>query len=112
MRQSRGVLLPPAPPVRLRRGDLYGVLRAGVLDGALQPGERLPSTRQAAIDYGVSRGMLEEIFAQLTEEGFLRRAVGRGTFVAPAVSRLSAAAPHREMARHPAVPSSRGRSIA
>src|SRR5947207_2972002 len=103
VRQPRGALLPPVPAVRLRRGDLYRVLRAAVLDGVLQPGERLPSTRQAAADYGVSRGMLEEIFAQLTEEGFFKRAVGRGTFVAPAVSRLTAAAPNQEMRRHPAV---------
>src|SRR5258706_15906818 len=89
MRQSRGALLPPVRTTRLRRGDLYGALRAAVLDGVLAPGERLPSTRQAAADYGVSRGMLEEIFAQLTEEGFLQRSVGRGTFVARTVSRLT-----------------------
>ena len=88
MRQSRGALLPPARGERLRRGEVYRVLRAAVLDGVLAPGERLPSTRQAAGDYGVSRGMLEEVFAQLTEEGFLERAVGRGTFVAATVTRL------------------------
>src|ERR1700756_4057119 len=60
-----------------------------MLEGILAAGVRLPSTRQAAADYGVSRGMLEEVFAQLTEEGFLERAVGRGTYVASTVSRLS-----------------------
>jgi len=34
--------------------------------------------------------MLEEIYTQLTEEGFLQRAVGSGTFVAPTISRRSA----------------------
>jgi GntR family transcriptional regulator / MocR family aminotransferase len=110
MRQSRGVLLPPVLKTRLRRGDLYGALRTALLDGALAPGERLPSTRQAAADYGVSRGLMEEIFAQLTDEGFLDRFVGRGTFVAPAVSRLRPSEPHREQGA--AEPSARGRSIA
>lgn len=112
MRQSRGALLPPIPvkrpAKRVRRGDVYGALRAAVLEGVLPPGERLPSTRQAAADYGVSRGMLEEVFAQLTDEGFLRRAVGRGTFVASTVSRLSAPTQRGKAGRT----SSRGRSIA
>ena len=112
MRQSRGALLPPVPAVRLRRGALYGALRAAVLDGVLAPGERLPSTRQAAADYGVSRGMLEEILAQLTEEGFFQRAVGRGTFVASTVSRLSAAAQSKETRRFSPVPSRRGHAMA
>lgn len=108
MRHSQGVLLPPVRPGRLRRGDLYGVLRGAILDGVLAPGERLPSTRQAAADYGVSRGMLEEIFAQLTEEGFVRRSVGRGTFVAPGVSRIAPPAPRRALVAS----SRRGRSLA
>jgi GntR family transcriptional regulator / MocR family aminotransferase len=95
VRRSRGALLPPVGAARLRRGELYRSLRAAVLDGVLAPGERLPSTRQAAADYGVSRGMLEEVFAQLTDEGFLDRAVGRGTFVAQTVSRLTAPATRR-----------------
>jgi GntR family transcriptional regulator/MocR family aminotransferase len=112
MRQSRGALLPPVGEARLHRGDLYGVLRAAVLDGVLAPGERLPSTRQAADDYGVSRGMLEEIFAQLTDEGFLHRAVGRGTFVASTVSRLGTPAESKESKRRSPATSHRGDSLA
>jgi GntR family transcriptional regulator/MocR family aminotransferase len=113
MRRSRGVLLPPALAAgRLRRGDLYRALRAAVLDGLLSPGERLPSTRQAAADYGVSRGMLEEVFAQLTEEGFIERAVGRGSFVAPTVSRLSAPAKRTPEPRRALRASRRGHSAA
>ena len=89
MRRPQGALLPPVSAARVRRGDVYRTLRAALLEGTLPSGERLPSTRQAAADYGVSRGMLEEVFAQLTEEGFLERAVGRGTYVAATVSRLS-----------------------
>jgi len=110
VRRPRGVLLPPVPSARPRRGDLYRTLRAALLDGTLASGDQLPSTRQAAADYGVSRGTLEEVFAQLTEEGFLQRAVGRGTFVASTVSRLSRPA-SGEPRRRPA-PSRRGRRIA
>ncbi|HET6179687.1 MAG TPA: PLP-dependent aminotransferase family protein [Candidatus Sulfotelmatobacter sp.] len=89
MRRPRGVLLPPIRDGRVRRGDLYQALRTAVLDGVFPAGARFPSTRQAAADYGVSRGLLEEVFSQLTDEGFLERAVGRGTFVAAQVARLA-----------------------
>jgi len=94
MRRSRGVLLPPIHVERLRRGDLYRALRAAVLDGVLLAGDRLPSTRQAACDYGVSRGLMEEVFAQLSEEGLFQRTVGRGTFVASPVGWLQNSAKH------------------
>ncbi len=81
-RRSRGVLLPPLPVRRPRRQDVYLALRNGVLQGPLAPGERLPSSRRAAADYGVSRGLIEEVYSQLLEEGLLERAVGRGTFIA------------------------------
>src|SRR5579864_5045375 len=88
MRRPKGVLLPPIRAKRLRRGDLYRALRGAVLEGVLAPGDRLPSTRQAAADYGVSRGLMEEVFCQLTDEGFFQRAVGRGTFIASELARL------------------------
>ena len=112
MRRPKGALLPPLRGKRFRRGDVYGVIRGAVLDGVLAPGERLPSTRQAADDYGVSRGLLEEVFAQLTEEGFLERSVGRGTFVASSVTRLNEPAKRNESRRRPPSPSRRGASIA
>ena len=89
MRQVRGAFLPPVRSARKRRGDLYRAIRAAVLDGTLAAGERLPSSRQAGSDYGVSRGLVEEVFARLTEEGFLQRAVGRGTFVSEQVAKLA-----------------------
>src|ERR1035438_9477425 len=81
-RRSRGVLLPPVPARHPRRADVYLALRNSVLAGLLAPGERLPSSRKAAADYGVSRGLLEEVYSQLMDEGLLERTVGRGTFIA------------------------------
>ena len=88
LRRSRGSSLPPIRAGRIRRRDVYAALRGAVLEGVLRPGERLPSTRLAADDYGVSRGMVEEAYGQLVEEGLLERAVGRGTFVASGAARL------------------------
>ena len=110
MRRPQGAFLPSVSAARVRRGDVYRTLRAAVLDGTLPPRVRLPSTRQAAADYGVSRGMLEEVFAQLTEEGFLERAVGRGTYVASTVSRLSPSAKAKPGQRRSA--SRRGQRVA
>jgi GntR family transcriptional regulator/MocR family aminotransferase len=111
MRQSKGVLLPPIPGRRLRRGDLYHALRSAALEGVLKPGQRLPSTRHAAADYGVSRGLMEEVFCQLTDEGFLERSVGRGTFVAQQLARLEA--PVKTSVRPASVrPSRRGLLVA
>src|SRR5579859_7683419 len=85
-RRSRGVLLPATTQPRPRRGELYRTLREAIIDGAIAAGARLPSSRQTARDYGVSRGLVEEVFAQLTDDGFIERVVGRGTFV---VSRIA-----------------------
>jgi GntR family transcriptional regulator / MocR family aminotransferase len=113
MRGFKGVLLPPIASRKPRRGDLYRALSGAVLEGALGPGDRLPSTRQAAADYGVSRGLLEEVYAQLADEGFLERAVGRGTFIAAQVTGLAkpGKAPSRQR-RSMRGPSRRGAMVA
>jgi GntR family transcriptional regulator/MocR family aminotransferase len=96
----------------VRRRDLYRELRAAVLEGVLAPGERLPSSRQAAADYGVSRGLVEEVFGQLALEGFLERAVGRGTFVAGRTAGLPAPVRGREARRRSPAASRRGLALA
>jgi GntR family transcriptional regulator/MocR family aminotransferase len=111
LRRPRGVLLPPIPVARLRRRDLYRAFRGAVLDGVLAAGERLPSTREAAADYGVSRGLVEEVFAQLTEEGFLLRRVGRGTFVSSRAARLAAPSGEQRERHSPGI-AARGLALA
>jgi len=112
MRKPRGALLPPIRTGRIRRGDLYHAIRIAVLDGTLRSDERLPSSRQAAIDYGVSRGTMEEVYDQLVDEGFLDRIVGRGTFVASRVAGLGASAPLKVKEEVSPRPSRRGLSLA
>ncbi|HKW75058.1 MAG TPA: PLP-dependent aminotransferase family protein [Terriglobales bacterium] len=112
MRRAKGTLLPPIRAGRVRRGELYRVLRTAILDGVLSPGDRLPSTRQAAEDYGVSRGLMEEVFGQLADEGFFERAVGRGTFVSSQVARLHGQSNGNASQRRPrGIPSRRGSAI-
>ncbi|MFI7610074.1 PLP-dependent aminotransferase family protein [Nonomuraea terrae] len=57
-------------------------LRHAMLDGALAPGERLPSTRALAAQLEVSRTVVMEAYQQLYAEGWLDGRHGSGTFVA------------------------------
>jgi GntR family transcriptional regulator/MocR family aminotransferase len=66
--------------------------------GALSLGERLPSTRALARDLSLSRVTVEAAYGQLAIEGYLRRNVGKGSFVAidlGAGSQSPIPAPHR-----------------
>ena len=64
----------------LREG-LCETLRQLIRDGAAAPDERLPSTRHLAQDLKLSRVTVEAAYAQLEAEGYLRRQVGKGSFV-------------------------------
>ncbi|WP_420994155.1 PLP-dependent aminotransferase family protein [Cupriavidus sp. 30B13] len=70
-------------------GQLYRQLRAGIVDGRLAPGERLPSTRDLATRLGVSRKTTLDVFERLIAEGYLRSRAGDGTFVAHEMTRLA-----------------------
>ncbi len=65
--------------------QLYGQIRAAILNRALAGGTRLPSTRTLAQGLGVSRTTVLAAFDQLSAEGYLHSAVGSGTFVTDAV---------------------------
>jgi GntR family transcriptional regulator/MocR family aminotransferase len=61
---------------------LYAALRADIVEGRLSPGTRLPSTRDLASQYGLSRGTIVNGFDQLRAEGYIEGSVGSGTYVA------------------------------
>lgn len=67
---------------RGRRDRLCEALRQAVHGGHAQWGERLPSSRDLAQDLGLSRVTVEAAYTQLETEGYLRRQVGQGSFVA------------------------------
>ncbi|MGH3160283.1 MAG: PLP-dependent aminotransferase family protein [Streptosporangiaceae bacterium] len=64
------------------RSQLETGLRDAIRDGRLQPGERLPSSREFARELGVSRGLVQECYGQLLSEGYLDSHVGSATKVA------------------------------
>lgn len=45
-------------------------------------GDRIPSERELALEFNVSRMTLRQAVQTLVEEGILERQVGAGTFVA------------------------------
>lgn len=50
--------------------------------GQLPPGRKLPSTRELAEHYGVSRGTVRDAINRLLDAGVLRGHMGLGVFVA------------------------------
>ena len=62
--------------------QVYQSVRRAVLDGVLEPGARLPSSRALADDLRVSRTTTLLAYEQLLAEGYLQTRRGSGTFVA------------------------------
>jgi len=63
--------------------QIYLQLRSAILSGALRPGMKLPSTRELAVQLGVSRSAVVAAFEQLLAEGYASGRKGAGTFIAP-----------------------------
>lgn len=61
---------------------LYQAIRDSIVNGALPLGAKLPSTRELAALYGLSRGSVSVAYEMLAAEGYVRSAVGQGTYVA------------------------------
>jgi len=74
----------PGEPVSHR---IYGYLRNAILEGTLQPGEELPSTRDLAEQLGVSRTTIVTAYEHLLAEGFAVSHQGSRTRVAAGVPR-------------------------
>jgi DNA-binding LacI/PurR family transcriptional regulator len=72
------------------RLQLSQILRKEIGEGRFAPGARIPSERDLAERYGISRASVRESITELIEAGILFRTVGKGTFVS---SELPAAAP-------------------
>lgn len=64
-----------------------------ILKGALQGGQKLPSTRELSTLLKVSRNSIISAYAGLTDDGFAYTVQGQGSYVSLAASTESAAAP-------------------
>jgi GntR family transcriptional regulator/MocR family aminotransferase len=88
-----------------RREQLSASLRQAMRNGELRHNDRLPASRVLAMDLGLSRVTVEAAYTQLEAEGYLRRSVGQGSFVAfegftnSPSSRARPAAPAVELSR-------------
>jgi GntR family transcriptional regulator/MocR family aminotransferase len=77
---------------------LYSELRSAILDGRLATGARLPSSRDLAGQYGLSRGTVVSVLERLQAEGYVSSRVGLGTWV----NRVRTPGPARQPAKTPA----------
>ena len=69
--------------------QIYLSLRAAIMAGQMPAGVRLPSTREAARLWGVSRGSVVEAFEILFSEGYTTGISGSGTYIAVNISNPS-----------------------
>ena len=61
---------------------IHDAIKKEIAGGVWEIGQRLPSERDLADDYEVSRMTLRQAITLLVEEGILERRVGSGTYVA------------------------------
>lgn len=78
-----------SPPLRngVERGralpdQIVQALRGEIARGRLRPGERLPTEKELAETYGVSRPVVREAIASLKHDGLVISRQGSGAFVA------------------------------
>ena len=60
---------------------LPAALRADILSGAIAPGEKLPSKRRLAEQYGISINTVQNAYEQLIAEGYIEARERSGYFV-------------------------------
>ena len=84
---SLPLTLPPRSPDTAAYVWLYDTIREQVVNGRLEPGCRLPSTRDLARQFGLSRGTAVTAFEMLLAEGYIESTSGSGTRVSRALPR-------------------------
>src|SRR5258707_944919 len=84
------------------RAGLEAALRYAMRAGRLEPGIRLPSSRDLAADLGIARNTVADAYSQLVAEGWLEARTGSGTWVTARPA--PAAHPHARPTRGSAAP--------
>jgi GntR family transcriptional regulator/MocR family aminotransferase len=62
--------------------QLHRLLQRAILSRELSAGTRLPSSRLLALELGIARNTVTQVYEQLALEGYVSSTTGRGTFVA------------------------------
>ncbi|HYH76441.1 MAG TPA: winged helix-turn-helix domain-containing protein, partial [Arthrobacter sp.] len=60
--------------------DLAADLRTRIVDGVIQPGDKLPSENSLMGEFGVSRTVVRSALTRLQAEGLVETERGRGSF--------------------------------
>lgn len=81
--------------------QLAEALRQLLRRGELQPGQRLPGTRELAGDLGVGRNTVIHAYERLVQQGYLCARPGSGMFVAPQLPLYELPAPRVEQGHAP-----------
>ena len=71
-----------AVPEMVEREDALAALRAFIVAGKYNPGDRLPPERELMVSLGMTRTRLRRALEALEREGTIWRHVGKGTFLA------------------------------
>jgi GntR family transcriptional regulator / MocR family aminotransferase len=86
-------------PIRLDRSirtqgqQVHAALRSAIIDGLLEPGMKLPSSRSLAEQIGVRRNAIVTAYEHLLSDGLVEARHGAGTYVATELPAPPAAAP-------------------
>ncbi len=99
-------ILPPRPEGVSAFRWLRNALRDEILTGRILPGSRLPSSRELARQYHLSRATILAALEELQAEGYLEGRRGSGTYVSEQLLQLPtrAVAPPRSSPGRPPVP--------
>jgi GntR family transcriptional regulator / MocR family aminotransferase len=78
-------------PLRRRSTELFDQFRSAIITGRLGSGDRLPTSRELAVELGIARSTVATVYSRLIAEGYAEARTGDGTFVAhhPATKRKS-----------------------
>ncbi|VVP27076.1 PLP-dependent aminotransferase family protein [Pseudomonas fluorescens] len=77
--------LPAQGAAATKQERAYLAIRDAILNGLVQAGDRLPSTRTLGQRWGIARGTLENVFERLHLEGYIIRQVGSGSRVSAVI---------------------------
>ncbi|MBL3686455.1 GntR family transcriptional regulator [Leucobacter zeae] len=80
-------MTPAESPAPRTADDLADLFRGAIRSGQLGDGERLPTVRQTARDFGVAQGTAAKAYRALEQEGLVVTRTAAGTRVAPGASR-------------------------
>lgn len=77
--------------------QLIDQIKFAVASGRLQPGDRLPTVREVAVQVRVNRNTVARVYSELEREGLLCTRAGQGTFVSDRGSQLGRAQQKRQL---------------